>query len=305
MLRGDGLAPSAGLDRGRCLAAPARCSADRASPRRPAGPGRLLRGRITRPGPQGGSRWTLTRRPCPPRLQAPPDRRPPRNPARRLPRWREPPRRHPAPPAALRRPTGSRATRAPPSKAPAPVRRPGLRPKEDDSGRSSTSSWGIQSLDGRGRSAGCLHTPPDTNCATASAVRPRLPPCGRASRPATIAAPAPHHSLAPFCRLLDRRQRPRQSGRGPGGGLFRQRPVRVTQPRIHPHAPSVPGDPQAAPKIRCGCHPRPGGAGPARPTYGCRAAGCRARLPAGGRRRWPAGGRPPRRTPGPAGSPDC
>lgn len=51
---GDGLAPTAGLDRGRRLAAPAHRPVDRASSRQPAGPGRLLRGRIARPGAQRG-----------------------------------------------------------------------------------------------------------------------------------------------------------------------------------------------------------------------------------------------------------
>lgn len=50
----DGLAPTAGLDRGRRLATPARGPAVRASPRRPAELGRLLRGRIARPGSQRG-----------------------------------------------------------------------------------------------------------------------------------------------------------------------------------------------------------------------------------------------------------
>jgi hypothetical protein len=46
--------PAAGLDRGRRLASPARRPAERAAPRRPAGPGRLRRGRLTHPGPQRG-----------------------------------------------------------------------------------------------------------------------------------------------------------------------------------------------------------------------------------------------------------
>lgn len=54
LLRCDGLASTAGLDRGRRPAAPARRVAHRASPRWPGGPGRLLRGRIARPGPQRG-----------------------------------------------------------------------------------------------------------------------------------------------------------------------------------------------------------------------------------------------------------
>jgi transposase len=48
------LAPAAGLDRGRRLATPARRPAGRTPPRGLVGPGRLRRGRLTRPGPQRG-----------------------------------------------------------------------------------------------------------------------------------------------------------------------------------------------------------------------------------------------------------
>lgn len=54
MLRGNSLASAAGLDRGRRVAASTCCSAGRAAPRRPAGPGRLLHGWVARPGSQGG-----------------------------------------------------------------------------------------------------------------------------------------------------------------------------------------------------------------------------------------------------------
>lgn len=54
LLRCDSLASAAGLDRGWCLAAPARRAADRASTWGPAGAGRLLRGRIAHPGSQRG-----------------------------------------------------------------------------------------------------------------------------------------------------------------------------------------------------------------------------------------------------------
>lgn len=73
----------------------------------------------------GGSRRSLARRPCPFRLQAPPDRRPPRNPARRHADRREPTRRHPAPAAAGRRPIDPRSAGTPSPQAPAPVRGPG------------------------------------------------------------------------------------------------------------------------------------------------------------------------------------
>lgn len=46
---GDGLAPAAGLDRGRRMAPPARRPAQRVAPRRSVGPGRLCRGRLARP----------------------------------------------------------------------------------------------------------------------------------------------------------------------------------------------------------------------------------------------------------------
>jgi hypothetical protein len=65
----------------------------------------------------------LTHRPCPLRLEAPPDRRPPRNPARRHPHRRQPARHHPAPAAAGRRPTDPGTSGTPPPL----VRRPGLR----------------------------------------------------------------------------------------------------------------------------------------------------------------------------------
>lgn len=127
LFRGDGLAPTAGLDRGRRPAAPARRPVDRASSRRPAGPGRLLRGRIARPGAQGGPRRTLARRSGPLRLEAPPDRRPSRNPARRhAHRWR-PARRHRAPAPARRRSVDPGTAGASPPQAPASVCRPGLR----------------------------------------------------------------------------------------------------------------------------------------------------------------------------------
>lgn len=56
---------------------------------------------------KGGPRWTLTCRPRPPRLQAPPDRRPTRNPTRRHAHRRQPTRGHPAPAPARRGPADS------------------------------------------------------------------------------------------------------------------------------------------------------------------------------------------------------
>ena len=53
-------------------------------------------------GPQRGTTWTLTRRPRSPRLQAPPDRRPARNPDRRYAHWRQPTRHRPTPAPARR-----------------------------------------------------------------------------------------------------------------------------------------------------------------------------------------------------------
>lgn len=67
---------------------------------------------------------------------------------------------------------------------------------EDESGRSATSSCGIHSAGGLGRSASCLHRPFDTSWAAirapspaAAALRPRHPPFH------AITAAAPHHSL--------------------------------------------------------------------------------------------------------------
>lgn len=70
---------------------------------------------------------TSTPRPCPPRLQAPPDRRPSRDPARRHAHRRQPVRCHPAHAAAGRHPidSGTAGMRSPQTAA--PVRRPGLR----------------------------------------------------------------------------------------------------------------------------------------------------------------------------------
>ncbi len=70
--------------------------------------------------------------------------------------------------------------------------------KEEESGRSSTSSCGNHSFGGRGRSASCLHTPLDTSCAAVTAARPAMADL-RPRRPPikAITAAAPHHSLLP------------------------------------------------------------------------------------------------------------
>ncbi len=73
---------------------------------------------------KGGSRRPLARRPRPSRLQAPPDRRPSRNPARRHAHRRQPPRCHPTAAASGCRPADPGPARTPSRQAPVPVRRP-------------------------------------------------------------------------------------------------------------------------------------------------------------------------------------
>ncbi|RKE05171.1 hypothetical protein BX266_7439 [Streptomyces sp. TLI_171] len=96
LLRRDGLAETAGLDRGRRPASPARRSVDRTASNLLGLDDCAVNGSHAR-ALNGGSRRPLACRPCPPVLQAPSDRRPPGHPAGRHAHWRQPARRHPAP----------------------------------------------------------------------------------------------------------------------------------------------------------------------------------------------------------------
>lgn len=128
LLRGDGLAPSTGLDRSRRLAPPARCDPHRAADGQAAGDGRLCHRRIAHPRPQRrSSHRTISSRPGPPRQQAPRHRRPARHTARCVTDRRQPTRCHPAHAARRCHPPHSWTARtAAPSPA-MPVRRPRLR----------------------------------------------------------------------------------------------------------------------------------------------------------------------------------
>lgn len=76
---------------------------------------------------KGGSHRTFASRPRPPGEQAPPHRRPARNPTRRLPDQRKPSRRHPAHASAQRDTPHPRASRTATSPTPPTLRRPRLR----------------------------------------------------------------------------------------------------------------------------------------------------------------------------------